>query len=721
MEIRRIFGNVKFSILSVILLLIIGILYGVQSEGSYDAEKVKSHVETYDAYLDSIIYPDETIRNLNTFHTEESDVEENIEKTSQAYKPLENVEIEAGNYEAISTIANFEEMHYVFVIYIFALVWNFFEDEKKGLKTVIYGTANGRGGLAVRRIGTIVIGTAGFVFLAYILVYSIGFLKYGGWEDIFHSIQSVPEFRACTYVGSIFQFMVHMALTNAVITIILGIFLWMMLLLFKDRMLSFLGLILFFAMEFLLYYALADQSAFVFFKYNNLYYFINPMDMMKGYENYKILGKWFHREGVFWTVAIIIGGFSAAFCIGISSYRKTIAESGRFQVFLKMILEKLNCIYHRIIASLHLFGLECYKVMICQKGILVVAVWIFILLDSLQVRLEQSMATSPYMKEVYQVYQGVDDGRLSEYIEKQTLFFETLDGEYEKVLKAYEAGTASSSEVDNMSYKVVSYQHKRDGLVSITNQLQHMKNMKEERGIDIWFMEEKPYKIMWTGDGRYEGEGYGAQQKDGLLSIFVLIFLIPSIFSYDRSCGMDKLIHATAGGRKKLFSKKAKMIVLLSFLVIAVPFSLKLFEVHKIYGLTCMGAPIQSLSFMKDYPLHVSILSYLIILFCIQFMGLLSVSFFISAIAMIWDGFKAMLVSFALLVIPSVLDIMGFLLCKKISIFQAVVYVECLQENGFAYSMVLVFVVFLVGFCSYQYVRTKWCGIRGDKKYETGN
>ena len=149
--------------------------------------------------------------------------------------------------------------------------------------------------------------------------------------------------------------------------------------------------------------------------------------------------------------------------------------------------------------------------------------------------------------------------------------------------------------------------------------------------------------------------------------------------------------------------------------------NLKLFEVHKIYGLTCMGAPIQSLSFMKDYPLHVSILSYLIILFCIQFMGLLSVSFFISAIAMIWDGFKAMLVSFALLVIPSVLDIMGFLLCKKISIFQAVVYVECLQENGFAYSMVLVFVVFLVGFCSYQYVRTKWCGIRGDKKYETGN
>ena len=69
MEIRRIFGNVKFSILSVILLLIIGILYGVQSEGSYDAEKVKSHVETYDAYLDSIIYPDETIRNLNTFYS----------------------------------------------------------------------------------------------------------------------------------------------------------------------------------------------------------------------------------------------------------------------------------------------------------------------------------------------------------------------------------------------------------------------------------------------------------------------------------------------------------------------------------------------------------------------------------------------------------------------------------------------------------------------------
>lgn len=85
-------------------------------------------------------------------------------------------------------------------------------------------------------------------------------------------------------------------------------------------------------------------------------------------------------------------------------------------------------------------------------------------------------------------------------------------------------------------------------------QLAYMERVRKERGIPVWFLSNKGYKILWTGDGLYLGQGYGEQEQRGLLAVIVLTLLLSTVFSYDRTCGMEKMLRATPVGEKNCFT-----------------------------------------------------------------------------------------------------------------------------------------------------------------------
>ena len=677
------------------------------------------HLNTYKAYLENITQQSGVLSEVSIFQHTDSLALENIEKTKQAYQALEDNQVVYGDYKAFSSVLEYDEMHYLIVVFIMVLVWNFFEEEKKGLRGIIYAAPKGRAMLALRRIGILGMAAGMFVALSYLLVFLASFWLYGGAENLHNSIQSIASMRECVLPLSILEYFVYSVGFHILASFSLALFIWMILTAFQSRICSILVAVMIFGTEFFMYQMITAQSPIAVLKYVNLYNFILPDKMLQGYCNFEVLGILVNREKLFLIAVLLLGCISAASCVVISCKRKTISETGKIQAKLEVFGKKVRRMYHKQLSKLSVFGLEAYKIIAAQKGWLILAIWLVVLVSDIENRQLLYVGNGSYMQEVYAVYSGTDDGRLEKYVAQQTEFFEALDAEYEKVAEKYENGEATKEELADMDYKVLAFSAKRSGLDDMTNQLSYIQNLKHEKGIDAWFLDNKGYKVLWTGDGIYDGAGYGEQHKSALLSITVLIFLLGFLFSYDRLCGMDKLLLATALGREKLFHIKMRLTAVLCLLVCMITYGIRVYEVNQTYTLSCMSAPVQSLYFMEDFPIRISIGTFMGFLFIMHFAALFSISMIVCVISLQVDGYRGILLSLFLLVVPSVMYMSGIKWCEKIAAIQPVMYVEALQEHGFAYSCIMIIITCLFGVLGYMYTKRKWCRKAG--KYAVAN
>lgn len=663
----------------------------------------------YPAYVEGVVNQSSSLSSISIFQNEDSLAAENMERTGQRYAHLLGISVDYGNYKAVTRVMEYDGIHIFLFIFICILVWNFFEDEKKGLRGMFYATPGGREMLALRRIGVLAAGTAVFVGAAYLLTFAAGFLLYGGIGDLGNSVQSVACFMKCTYRISIVQYLLMYVVVHTLASFVLSLFLWLLFLLVRNRVLALLTVLIVLAGELVLNQVLGEQSLFVWLKYENLYYLIRPDVMLQDYLNFRIFGRLVNREVLFGIGFLVLGAVSGILCVAVSSRRKTIVSTGRLERWLQSAGKKVQQGYHRLMAGLPLTGMEWYQILISRKGLLIGILWLALLLSAMDISQVYYMGSSTYMQEVYQAYSGEDDGGLREYVEAQTAFFAELDARYEEVLVRYEQGEATEEELSNMGYKMQAYTTKRSGLESIKNQLAYMDRIKEEQGIDAWFVDNKGYKILWTGDGLYQGAGYGKQEQNALFAVAVLILLLGMLFSYDRSCGMESMIQATPLGREKLFAVRMRLILLLCLGICLVTYGLMVYEVNCNYPLTCLTAPVQSLLFMNEYPLHINILTFMLLLFGIHLLMLVSVAMVICALSVFCNGYGGILLALLLLVLPSALQMLGVSWCKPIAAIQPIVYVEALQEYGFFYSSVQVLAAAGIGLGCYFLTRKKWC------------
>lgn len=667
-----------------------------------------SYVENYESYLGKIL-DGETLSDIAIFQTKDSSVEKNLEWTSRAYRKLEGTKTVYGNYLAFSGIVNGRGSSLIIFLFLCILVANFFEEEKKGLKGIFYATPKGRSHLALRRIGVLFAGAAGFTLAVYLVLTITAFFTYGGWGDLGNPVQSVPGMSACTKHISVGGYLLLYVAVHMAASFLLALILMMCLQLQKSRMMSLIGTLLFFLLELAAWNGIGEQSIFVVFKYENLFSLMFPNEMLCGYGNYKVAGILVQRELFFWVTAVLFGAAAAGINVVIGAKRKTIVSVGRAELLVRGLWKKSKTFFHRLLSKLSLPGMECYKILWGQKGILVLVLLLALLLYGMDTREAVYTGNGAYMQEVYDAYSGPVSEELTEYAAAQTAFFEELDAAYEEVVLRYEKGLATEEEMENETYKMQAYNAKRSGLSNIKNQISYLEKLKEETGIDGWFLNTKAYKILWTGDGLYEGAGYGTQEKNALYAVVVCIFWFGMLFSYDRSCGMEPVLRATKRGRESLFHTKLAIVAAGSFLLCVLIYGLRFYEVDAVYGMEGMMAPVQSLSFLEKFPLHINILTFVIILFCIHVTALTAIGCLICFCSAYFEGYRGMLIAMCALLLPSLLQYFGVPFMEKIAVTQPMIYVEALEEGGFAYSLIQYLLLLLLGALAYFFVRKKCC------------
>lgn len=667
------------------------------------------HVLGYPSYLDEVIHGSDRLGAIGIFQTEDALAQTNLERTGQRYGALAEVTVAYGNDGAVRKVMEYEGIPIVVFVFLCLLVWNFFEEEKKGLRGMFYATPGGRERLALRRIGVLAAGSAGFVTGVYAVVFAVAGFLYGGMGDLGRSVQSVSCFMKCPHRLLLWQYLLLTVLVHALCAFVAALLLWMLFLVVHHRVLALLTILAVFAVELVCNRVIGDQSPLVWLKYENLYYLLQPDLMLRDYLNLRILGRLVNREVLFFAGTLLLGAVCGVQCVRISSRPRTVVSTGRIERVLLLVGKHVQQKYYQWMAKLSLTGMECYQILIARRGLVIVVIWLALLWSGMDLSTAHVMGTTGYLQEVYGAYSGPDDGRLRTYVQAQTDFFVQLDEKMQEVSDRYEKGEATEEEMQSTSYLVQSYETKRSGLDTIKNQLAYIERMKEEQGQDVWLVDNKGYRILWTGDGLYQGAGYGKQQRGALFGILVLILLVGMVFSYDRSCGMEQMIQATPLGRTHLFRVRIRTVWLLCLGICILTYGSMVYEVNCNYPLTCLSAPVQSLLFLKDYPLHISILTFMILLFVIHFMTLASWGMVICALSAVTEGYRGILWALLLLGLPSVLQMMSVSWCAPIAAIQPVGYVETLQEHGFWYSLVQVMITMGIGVWCYWFTRKKWC------------
>lgn len=669
-----------------------------------------TYLQQYPDYLANILEDKNALSSISIFKKSDSFASANLDKTKEDYGKLKGTTVSYGQYAGLTTVMDYDLVHYSLLIFAFILVWAFFEDEKKGLKCIAYAAPEGRGRLALHRIEVLAGGTVTFTILVYASLFLCSFAIYGGVGDLGNSIQSVEMFQTFTFPMTILQYMVYYVVLHSIITLVMSLFIWMVLLLCRNRLLSTAILIVVVAGETILSLSLKEQCAIPVLKYANLYYMINPVEMLSTYRNYKLFGQVVNSFHVFVFMVIALFVACSGVCIWISAKRKTVSSASSLEIVLMRFTKTISNWYHKMLAGLSVFGLELYKILVMQKGFLYIAIWAFLLFAAVDTTEIMTSGGSAAMHELYDKYSGPDDGRLrTEYLAEQEKVLADIDAEYEAACIAYENGEISDEQMYAAESKYSGSALLRSTVNSVQSQLAYMERVKAETGIPVWFMYQKGYKIMMTGDGLYEGEGYGNQETYALYAIVLLVLLLSMVFSYDRSCGMEKLLYATPNGRNKLFHIKIGVAAILCLIICVVTYGLELYEIQHTYPLDCLGAPVQSLTFMEKFPLTINIGVFLVLLEVIHFVALFGICMVIYCLSAYLQDLKGLLANLLVLVVPSVMYLLGLDWCGYFAATQPVIYVEALQEHGFTYSVIMIIVTLVISILCYRLVKKRWC------------
>lgn len=695
MEERRIFTEKKMIVATILLVVfaIFGYIFLQYKDGGISLEEEKEqleHIFNYANYVEETQTASETLGKISIFQKQDAFSQKNIEKTKQDYEKLLDVKVKNGNYKAITSVLEYKELSYFLFIFVCILLWYFFEDERIGQKVIFYASKNGRIGMFLWRVRALVCGIVGFTFITYASVLLLSFCIYGGWGDLKNPIQSVFMLKDFIYTISISEFLVGYVGLRIVTMLALAMVLWMGMLLFRNRKLSLLFLLLVFFMEGKLWNGLEEQSPYLFLKCWNVYNILYFNKWTLAYRNLKVGNAILNSFSTFLCYTFLLGLCATILCGVISVRRRPIKEKSPIEKVIGEIGRKISTIYHKFLSRRSVVSMECYKVFVLEKGWIAMTIWIVLLLSMLDLTEISYYGASAKMQDIYVEYSGEDIGKLTDYVKGQTKVLKREQKKYKKAISQYEKGKISENAMRNAEREKEKYEILSQCMDIINEKIQYMEYQRTEYGRNTYFLNDRPYEILFTDHHSYMETRIGNKNLKIMLILMLLVFLCSGLFSYDTQVGTEHMLRATKHGRGSLFWKKLGIMIGISTVLSLGTYCLDIYEVEKLYSFTCLDAPIQSLEFFGDFPLEMNCKTFFVLVGVVQLLNCIAIGFIISTISIYVKGRKGLLLNVMVILIPAAGYIVGIEELKYISVIQPMCYGNMLIEQGFLRSTILI-------------------------------
>lgn len=449
--------------------------------------------------------------------------------------------------------------------------------------------------MALRRIGILALVSLIATALLHGGVLALGFYRYGGIGELDRAAQSIPLFKSLPVVTSVGGLLVRYFLLRAVTAFVVGLLLWLLLSAANTGVRWMIaGLAAFLAVEYSCYTFLPDQSVFQLLKYVNIFCYIDLPVLYTRYLNLNIFGWPVNIRRLAQALSVPLAALLGVGCAALQSRMRPRLASAPFAG----LGLRWNALSDALRGRLRLTGFEVYKLLVMQGGAVVLAVFFILIL-----RVDMTAQLSRTQADEYALrLQGeLTEEKLAEIDSVR----QEVDDRYDLVLHA--SDRLQSGEIDWFEFSDIvsantNVTAEQTGIREVQLLARELSARGEELGTNLWLMDNIPYRNI------YGPEASALRLRWNVLALLALSLLLAGSMAIEQTdSGLRHLLRAGARGRRALMGRKYILAGCAVVALWAVPTALELKALFESADTAALAAPVQSLTFLSDFPLPVSI------------------------------------------------------------------------------------------------------------------
>ena len=606
-----------------------------------------TQLKTYFQYIKDIQQQAQQLSGISIFQSHQNQNE--IERSAKDFQKLTHVEITYDIQYPLEQVFSFDFTILFLVIIVLSLSYCLIMEEREtGLMNLLKFSQNGYMKVIIAKFIVMFLITSIICFLVY-----VGKLGYMAWNcglgDLSRSIQSLAHYRQCPLQMNVKQWVGLMIGFKILALSLLGIMMMSLCLVVKNRLFSWISILVFFVVEVFCYLMIHPLSSLYLWKYINMISFLQTDTYLKIYRYISVFGlstTLYHLHIFVITVGLILGSIS---CICIYVCKRDFSLRNAHFVFQ-------HCFH---LSSLCSF--EFYKMIKIQKvGILIIL--------SLFLQYYQYHHVSVYMdseSSIYQSYMQYLQGPLTDekikWIEQQQDYFDSLHQQIEKIENNINLTSQKKQSLkENISMKLIG-----------ENVFNDVKEQYEwiQKHPQAEFVYERPY------------EEYFLSSSWSLApSLMLMIFLSLSLYqviNIEYENHVNEVSQITINGNHRILELKIIGCVIIIGIGMSIFYGTPLIFLHSVYGFSSLGASVISIPTFRSLPSVLTLGHLFLIDGLIKFIICMSLTSFLLMISVkARHTMTTLFISLCLFVIPL------FLIYNQIDCFKDISFypmLNCIQ------------------------------------------
>ncbi len=592
----------------------------------------------------------------------------NIEKTVEDFKKVSNVKTEIVNDKVIDVWSDYEITDYIVLLIMILIIMQFLSERKIGLWSIIHSLKKGRLSLTIKRTGILAISSVIISAIFYLSTLLISINMYGAinWSA---SIQSIQSFENCSIPLNIGEYILSVYLIKAAGIFTIAVLIWIILSVISKMNIAILITAIIMGAEYISYVKVTDISNMVLLKYINPFAFLNTNNLFRNYLNIFIFGKPVFILNFCIVVLLLLCIVGVGVNIIVNPRKYPVSSPNIIEKYTDNISRWLN----NFVNGTNIFLHEGYKLLWALKGIIVVMFVICIALLSQNYK--------PLL------YDGVSTNLNKYYKELLNVSIEDSEQYFDKW----------QEEIDELSLKPEMFNQIEDKKKALDIILKHkdkLKEIKENTGIEVKFVNPFGYNSL-IGDA-----GAKRREKNAMIELLCIALIIGGFASIDKQNNSMAIIRTTKMGIKKTYGIKMIWTFIASIIIVA-PISYVEFEnVIGRMGLSDLTAPVQSFVALGKFPLKISLIQYILLMYIVRLISAYIVGIIVLEISEMCSNTRiGQMLNVCIIVVPAVLLYMNIDEVKYLALSNSVGISDISKVIHIVVPVVIAIVVFMIRHC----------------------
>ena len=609
-------------------------------------EQVK--VSRYDDYLDGIKKDKGKLEGISIFNNQDESnfSTRNIKKSTKDYSELNSSNVKfIPSKTIVSTIENIGT-DILLILITFLFIGNLITEEKE--KKLFYVTRSTKYGV-VHSIFAKIIALFIHCIIFSILLFSINYLFFGifgGFNDLGIKLQSLAPYMESNFNGSILEYLIISILTKGIVVFEIGTIITAICIISDSMILPYMLGISFLGISWLFYKIIPAVSNLNIIKHLNIFGILKTENLYGSYLNFNFFEYPISRITFSWIMIVGLLGLGIFLCVKFFLKGKSLELKRSTKNFILKFKPHTSLFKH-----------ELYKILITNKGIIVILIFsLLICYNELQRRYSPSLQEQ-YYQNIMLKLEGKPTEEKTQLIKAEKSRFDEAFSKISEIDEQIAKGEINDTTGEAMKVKWYSITAFYPTFEKV---LEQDKYVKENDGNYIY---DTGYLYLF------------GVMDEGILNDFILltlsiIFMFCNVMAIEYQNKAVNILQATNKGNKAIIKTKVKATMLMVLLLCILPFVCRFISVSSTFPINGFLLSAKDISIYHNLSSGILVIGLILLKIFIQvFSGIILAMLILTISAWKKNNVQTIFLGLLILFVPLVLVLLGFEYMRLFSLY----------------------------------------------------